>query len=409
MSDELKEFESVPTLVFDAGEAAREADEAIAAAGETAAESAEAAPAVPAPAAAAAAAAAAPEEKSTINEDILTEEEKKQVDEFSKQIDVKNSTAILQYGAGAQKKMADFSEKALANVRTKDMGEVGGMIAGLVTELQGFSVEEEEKGLLGIFKKNTKKLSTMKAKYDKAEVNVDKICQALEAHQVQLIKDIAVLDKMYELNLVYFKELTMYILAGKKRLKEIREGELAQLVEKAERTGLAEDAQAAKDLDEMCERFEKKLYDLELTRAVALQTAPQIRLVQDADEVMVEKIQSTLVNTIPLWKNQMVIAMGVEHSNQAAKAQQAVTDLTNDLLKKNADKLKQATIDTAKAAERGIVDMETLKQTNATLISTLDEVVKIQAEGRAKRQAAEAEMRKMEEELKTKLVDMSRN
>ena len=411
MSDELKGFESVPTLVFDAGEAAKTADEAIDQAAETAAEAAGEAdvPAVAAPAAAAAA--AAPQESDgngAINEDILSEEEKKQVDEFSKQIDVKNSTAILQYGAGAQKKMADFSEKALANVRTKDMGEVGGMIAGLVTELQNFSVEEE-KGLLGIFKKNTKKLSTMKAKYDKAEVNVDKICQALEDHQVQLIKDIAVLDKMYELNLTYFKELTMYILAGKKRLKEIREGELAELVAKAERTGLAEDAQAAKDLDEMCERFEKKLYDLELTRAVALQTAPQIRLVQDADEVMVEKIQSTLVNTIPLWKNQMVIAMGVEHSNEAAKAQQAVTDLTNELLKKNADKLKQATVDTAKAAERGIVDMETLKQTNATLISTLDEVVKIQAEGRAKRQAAEAEMRKMEEELKTKLVDMSRN
>ena len=393
MSDELKEFENVPTLVFDAAPEKEEAP---------------AQPAVPA-AAAAAAVQTQENETGTVNDDILSEEEKQQVEAFSKQIDVKNSTAVLQYGAGAQKKMADFSEKALENVRTKDMGEVGGMIAGLVTELQNFNVEEDEKGLLGIFKKNTKKLSTMKAKYDKAEVNVDKICKALEDHQVQLIKDIAVLDKMYELNLTYFKELTMYILAGKKRLKEIREGELAELVAKAEKTGLAEDAQAAKDLDEMCERFEKKLYDLELTRAVALQTAPQIRLVQDADEVMVEKIQSTLVNTIPLWKNQMVIAMGVEHSNEAAKAQQAVTDLTNELLKKNADKLKQATVATAKAAERGIVDMETLKQTNATLISTLDEVVKIQAEGRAKRQAAEEEMRRMETELKDKLVQMSRD
>ena len=408
MSDEFKDFEEVPTLVFGGTQETPDAASGTGSAGEgtgTAASEAPAASAAPAAGAAAAAAQAVSE----INDDILSEEEKKQVDAFSKQIDVKDSTAILQYGAGAQKKMADFSEKALANARTKDMGEVGGMIAGLVTELKGFDVGEDEKGFLGIFKKNTNKLGVMKAKYEKAEVNVDKICQALEAHQVQLIKDIAVLDKMYELNLTYFKELTMYILAGKKRLKEIREGELAQLIEKAERTGLAEDAQAAKDLDEMCERFEKKLYDLELTRAVALQTAPQIRLVQDADEVMVEKIQSTLVNTIPLWKNQMVIAMGVEHSNQAAKAQQAVTDLTNELLKKNAEKLKQATVETAKSAERGIVDMETLRQTNATLISTLDEVVKIQAEGRAKRRSAEEEMHKMEIELKNKLVEMSKN
>ena len=408
MSDEFKDFEEVPTLVFGGTQETPDAASGTESTGEgtgTAASETPAASAAPAAGAAAAAAQAVSE----INDDILSEEEKKQVDAFSKQIDVKDSTAILQYGAGAQKKMADFSEKALANVRTKDMGEVGGMIAGLVTELKGFDVGEDEKGFLGIFKKNTNKLGVMKAKYEKAEVNVDKICQALEAHQVQLIKDIAVLDKMYELNLTYFKELTMYILAGKKRLKEIREGELAQLIEKAERTGLAEDAQAAKDLDEMCERFEKKLYDLELTRAVALQTAPQIRLVQDADEVMVEKIQSTLVNTIPLWKNQMVIAMGVEHSNQAAKAQQAVTDLTNELLKKNAEKLKQATVETAKSAERGIVDMETLRQTNATLISTLDEVVKIQAEGRAKRRSAEEEMHKMEIELKNKLVEMSKN
>ena len=357
----------------------------------------------------AAAAAAAAKETGAVNDEILSEEERAQVDAFSKQIDVTNSSAILQYGAGAQKKMADFSEKALENVRTKDMGEVGNMIAGLVTELKSFDVQEDEKGFLGLFKKSTNKLAGMKAKYDKAEVNVERISKALEDHQVQLIKDIAVLDKMYDLNLTYFKELTMYILAGKKRLKEVREGELKELIEKAEKTGLAEDAQKAKDLDELCERFEKKLYDLELTRAVALQTAPQIRLVQDSDEVMVEKIQSTLVNTIPLWKNQMVIALGVEHSNEAARAQEAVTNLTNDLLKKNAETLKTATIATAKAAERGIVDIETLKNTNAQLISTLDEVVKIQTEGRTKREAAEAEMRRMETELKNKLIDMSRN
>ena len=427
MADEFKDFEKVPTLVFDEAPVAEEgqniseaidaAKEAVAnVAADLAAEPAAAAAAAQAAAEAAAAAVQLDEKEKaaaaisgTVNDDILSDEEKKQVEEFADRIDVKNSTAILQYGAGAQKKMADFSEKALENVRTKDMGEVGNMISGLVTELQSFDVQEDEKGFLGLFKKNTNKLATMKARYDKAEVNVDKICKALEDHQVQLIKDIAVLDQMYELNLTYFKELTMYILAGKKRLQQVREGELAELVAKAEKTGLAEDAQAAKDLDEMCERFEKKLYDLELTRAVALQTAPQIRLVQDSDEVMVEKIQSTLVNTIPLWKNQMVIAMGVSHSNEAAKAQQAVTNLTNDLLKKNADTLKTATIETAKQAERGIVDLETLKQTNATLISTLDEVVKIQSEGRAKREAAEVEMRKMELELKNKLVEMSRD
>ena len=324
------------------------------------------------------------------------------MDAFAKQIDITNSTAILQYGAGAQKKMADFSEKALENVRTKDMGEVGNMIAGLVTELQSFD-GGDDKGILGFFKKNANKVGNMKARYDKAEVNVEKISKALEDHQVQLIKDIAMLDKMYELNLTYFKELTMYILAGKKRLKEVREGELAELVAKAEKTGLAEDAQAAKDLDEMCERFEKKLYDLELTRAVALQTAPQIRLVQDSDEVMVEKIQSTLVNTIPLWKNQMVIALGVEHSNQAAKAQKEVTDMTNELLKKNADKLKVATINAAKESERGIVEIETLRHTNEQLISTLDEVLKIQEDGKTKRREAEQELSKIEDQLKEKL------
>ena len=415
MSNEFEEFENapVPTLVFDSTpetETGAKVAEFMKEAAESAEEKAQ--ESIVGQAAAAQAAPAAEQAKAaetTVSDDILSEEEKKQVDAFSKQIDVTNSTAVLQYGAGAQKKMADFSEKALENVRTKDMGEVGNMIAGLVTELQSFDADQNEKGFLGFFKKNAGKVANMKAKYDKAEVNVEKITKALEDHQIQLIKDIAVLDKMYELNLTYFKELTMYILAGKKKLKEVREGELKELIEKAEKTGLAEDAQAARDLDEMCERFEKKIYDLELTRAVALQTAPQIRLVQDSDEVMVEKIQSTLVNTIPLWKNQMVIALGVEHSNEAAKAQQAVTNLTNELLKKNADQLKAATIETAKQAERGIVDIETLKQTNAQLISTLDEVVKIQEEGRNKRRNAEEEMRRMEIELKNKLVDMSRS
>lgn len=343
-----------------------------------------------------------------LDDSVLTEEEKKMVEDFSRKIDIRNSGAILQYGVGTQKKMADFSEKALENVKTKDMGEVGDMISGLVTELQSFDVEEEERGFLGLFKKQANKLTAMKAKYEKAEVNVDKICTALEGHQVQLLKDIAVLDKMYELNLNYFKELSMYILAGKKRLKEVREGELAQLVAKAEATGQAEDAQAAKDLEAMCTRFEKKIHDLELTRMIAVQTAPQIRLVQNSDTMMVEKIQSTIVNTIPLWKNQMVIAMGVEHSNQAAKAQRQVTDLTNELLRKNAETLKTATIETARESERGIVDIETLKNTNATLISTLDEVVRIQTEGRTKRQNAELEMQRMENELKNKLLQMSR-
>ncbi len=403
MSDEFKDFDEIPAPVLTFGEAPKAA----------------AAAAAPEEAAQAAAVQAAAEEagKSQVaeaaaqfNEDMLTEEERQQVADFSKTIDISNSSAVLQYGAGAQKKLSDFSEKALANVRTKDLGEVGDMITQLVVELKDFGEDEEPKGFFGKFRKNTTdKLATMKAKYDKAEINVDKISQSLEDHQVQLIKDIAVLDKMYELNLAYYKELTMYILAGKKRLQEVRSGELAELNAKAAASGLAEDAQAAKDLDDKCERFEKRLYDLELTRTVALQTAPQIRLVQDADNVMVEKIQSTLVNTIPLWKNQMVIAMGVEHSNQAAKAQQQVTDLTNQLLKKNAEKLKTATVETAKAAERGIVDIETLKNTNQTLIATLDEVVKIQEEGRAKRRQAEADMAQMEQELKDKLLSMSAN
>lgn len=338
----------------------------------------------------------------------LSPEEQKMVEDFSRKIDLHNSSAILQYGVGAQKKLADFSEKALENVRTKDMGEVGDMIAGLVAELQNFDAGEEEKGIFGFFKKQANKTAALKAKYDKAEVSVDKICASLEQHQIQLMKDTALLDKMYELNLTYYKELTMYILAGKKRLEEVRGGELAQLTDKARTSGLPEDAQAAKDLNALCSRFEKKIHDLELTRMIAMQTAPQIRLVQDSDTMMVEKIQSTLVNTVPLWKNQMVIALGVEHSNQAAKAQRQVTDLTNELLKKNAEKLKTATIETARESERGVVDIETLKTTNASLISTLDEVVKIQSEGRAKRAAAEQEMARMEQDLKNKLLEMSK-
>lgn len=347
------------------------------------------------------------EEKAVLDDSMLTAEEKEMVEAFSKQIDLKNSAVILQYGAGTQKKMADFSESALENVKTKDLGEVGELLSGVVTELKSFD-EEESKGFLGIFKKSSNKLESMKAKYAKAETNVSAICEALENHQVQLLKDVAVLDKMYELNLTYYKELTMYILAGKKKLQETREGELRQLQERAKITGLAEDAQAAKDQADMCDRFEKKLHDLELTRAISMQTAPQIRMVQSNDTVMVEKIQSTVVNTIPLWKSQMVIALGVEHSLQAAEAQRQVTDLTNELLKKNAEKLKMASVETAKEAERGIVDMETLKATNESLISTLDEVMKIQQEGRVKRKEAEAEMQRMETELKQKLLEIRR-
>ncbi len=343
--------------------------------------------------------------KEQLDESILSEEEKKMVDEFSKQIDLHNSNAILQYGVGTQKKMADFSGNALENVKTKDLGEIGDMLSGVVAELKDF--DEEEKGFLGIFKKTSNKIDALKVKYSKAETNITRICQALEQHQVQLLKDVAVLDKMYELNLSYFKELSMYILAGKKKLKETREQELAALVAKAKESGLPEDAQAAKDLEALCERFEKKLHDLELSRMVSIQTAPQIRLVQSSDTMMVEKIQSTVVNTIPLWKSQMVLALGVTHAEQAARAQREVTDMTNELLKRNAAVLKTAAVESAKENERGIVDMETLKNTNATLISTLDEVMKIQAEGREKRRTAEIEMQHMEEELKQKLLEMS--
>ena len=338
-------------------------------------------------------------------ETVLTPEEQKIVDDFAAKIDVENTAQILQYGAGTQKKMADFSDTALANVRTQDLGEVGELITGVVGELKGFDAEEE-KGLFGFFRKQANKLETMKNRYAKAEANVEKISDALQQHQVRLMKDSAVLDKMYEQNLAYFKELTMYILAGKQKLEQVRSTKLRQLEETAQRTGLAEDAQAARDLSEKCQRFEKKIHDLELTRAISIQTAPQIRMIQNNDNVMVEKIQTTLVNTIPLWKNQMVLALGIAHSTEAAQAQRQVTDITNALLRQNAEKLHMASVETAKEAERGIVDIETLKKTNAELIQTLDDVMKIQAEGRAKRQAAEAEMAKMENDLKTKLLQI---
>ena len=345
------------------------------------------------------------EKPPVLDEDILSEDERRAVDAFAARIDLMNSNAILQYGAGTQKKMADFSEAALENVRTKDLGEIGELLSGVVKELRSFD-EEEEKGFLGIFKKSSGRIQAMKSKYAKAETNINQILRVLESHQVQLLKDVAVLDKMYELNLTYFKELSMYILAGKKKLSQVRATELPELLEKASRTGLAEDAQAARDLDSMCNRFEKKIHDLELTRTVSMQTAPQIRLVQGNDTLMVEKIQSTIVNTIPLWKSQMVLALGVEHSAQAAAAQREVTDMTNELLRRNADKLKLAVTETARESERGIVEIETLRHTNESLISTLDEVMQIQREGRQKRAEAEQEMVRLERELKTKLLQV---
>ncbi len=337
---------------------------------------------------------------------VLTPEEQQMVTDFAAKIDIENTAQILQYGAGTQKKMADFSDAALANVRTQDLGEVGDLITDVVTELKGFDADEA-KGFLGFFKKQANKLETMKSKYAKAEVNVERIGDALQQHQVRLLKDSAVLDKMYEQNLAYFKELTMYILAGQQKLAEVRSGKLKELEAKAMVSGLAEDAQAARDLSDKCDRFEKKIHDLELTRAISIQTAPQIRMIQNNDNVMVEKIQTTLVNTIPLWKNQMVLALGIAHSTEAAAAQRQVTDITNALLKQNAEKLHMASVETAKEAERGIVDIETLKATNAKLIQTFDDVMKIQADGRAKRLAAEAEMVKMEEDLKNKLLQIS--
>ncbi len=349
-----------------------------------------------------------PDEGPKIPEVVLTPQEQKMVDDFAAQIDITNTQMVMQYGAGSQKKIADFSESALNNVRTKDMGEIGQMLADVVTELKDFG-EEEEKGFLGFFKKGSNKLESLKIKYDKAETNINKICKVMEEHQVTLLKDAAMLDKMYELNLNYFKELSMYILAGKQKLQQARNVELAALLQKAEQSSLPEDTQAANDFAAMCERFEKKIYDLELTRTIAMQMAPQIRLIQSNDTAMSEKIQSTLVNTIPLWKSQMVIAIGLNHSSEAAKAQKEVTDMTNALLKKNAEALKTATIETARESERGIVDIETLTATNQTLISTLDEVMKIQEEGRTKRQNAEVELVRIEDEMRQKLLAVSRS
>ena len=342
-----------------------------------------------------------------MDERLLTEEEKKAVEEFSKKIDIGDSNLVLQYGAAAQKNIASFSESALNSVRTKDLGEIGKSLSDLVVELKGFGQEEEEKkGLFGLFKKGGNKIESLKAQYSKVETNVDKIAHELEQHQVTLLKDVAMFDQMYELNLKYYKELTMYILAGKKRLAAVRAGELEELRKQAEASGAQEDAQRYNDMVQMCERFEKKLHDLELTRMISIQMGPQTRLLQNNDTLMVEKIQSTIVNTIPLWKSQMVLALGMEHSRQATAAQSAVTEMTNELLKKNADMLKTGTIATAKEAERSIVDIETLKHTNEQLISTLDEVLNIQRDGAAKRKAAEVELGKIEGELKQKLMEL---
>lgn len=351
---------------------------------------------------------AAPEQATPqLDDSMLTDEEKQMVDSFAQQIDVRDSAMVLQYGAGAQKKMADFSETALSGVRTKDLGEVGGLITDVVTELRSFDATEE-KGLFGFFKKGASKVDALRTRYDKAEANVNKIVEALKGHQMTLMKDAATLDKMHELNLTYFKELTMYLLAGKKKLAEVRSVDLAKLTEQARISGRAEDAQAAQDLEAMCTRFEKKLGDLDLTRTIAMQTAPQIRLVQNNEIVLVEKIQTTIVNTIPLWKSQMVLALGIANSAEAARAQNAVTNMTNDLLKKNAEMLHTSTVDIARESERGIVDIETLKNTNETLIKTFDEVMQVQAEGRQKRAEAEAEMRRMEADLKQKMLEIPR-
>ena len=338
----------------------------------------------------------------------LSAEERKMVDDFAEKIDITNSQMVLQYGAASQKKLSDFSETALSRVRTKDMGETGELITSLISELQGFDANAEQpKGILGFFKKTTNNLEQLKTRYDSADKNVERIKAQLEDHQVTLMKDITMLDKMYELNLVYFKELTMYILAGKKKLEEVRANDLKAAQEKAQRTQLPEDAQAARDLADLCDRFEKKLYDLELTRNVSIQMGPQIRLIQSNDTMMAEKIQTTIVNTIPLWKNQMVLALGIAHSQQAMAAERAVTDATNELLKKNAATLKQGTIDIAKESERGIVDIETLKQTNKQLIETLDELNKIRADGKVKRANAEQELGRIEGELRAKMLEIN--
>ena len=337
----------------------------------------------------------------------LSPEEERLVEEFSSKIDISNSQAVLTYGVGSQKKIAEFSENALERVKTKDLGEIGDMLSGVVGEIRSLEIDEEDKGFFGFFKKSGNKLANMKAKYDKVEVNVNNISKALEDHQVTLMKDVLMLDKMYELNMNYYKELSMYIMAGKKRLERANNIELPELIKKADESGLPEDTQKAKDFSQMINRFEKKIHDLELTKTVSLQMAPQIRLIQNNDSMMSDKIQSTIVNTIPLWKNQMVIAIGLKHSTDAAKAQRAVSDMTNELLKKNAETLKAATIETAKESERGIIDIETLKSTNKTLISTFDEVIKIQDEGRKKRKEAEVELKNIENEMRSKLLEIS--
>ncbi|MBR4528757.1 MAG: toxic anion resistance protein [Lachnospiraceae bacterium] len=380
MAEALEEM-AVPTLTFNAEEAAAEA-----------------------PKPAAAPVSTEERNQTMANDAQLTPEEMAQVDAFVTQIDLSNSQAIMNYGVGTQKKMADFSEKAIDNVRSKDMGEVGAMLSGLVTQLKDFDVDENDKGLKALFKKGGNKIVAMKAKYARVETNVNAVTSELEKHQVQLMKDVEMLDRMYELNANYFRELTMYIIAGKKRLEKARNEELPALQKKAEESGLQEDAQKAKDFADQCARFEKKLHDLELTRTIAMQTGPQIRMVQSSDTVMAEKIQSTIVNTIPLWKNQMVIALGVEHASQAARAEREVNDMTNELLKKNADKLKVATIEAARESERGIVDIETLRHTNEQLISTIDEVMAIQKEGHDKRVAAQQELVDIENQLKQKLL-----
>jgi len=357
----------------------------------------------------AAAAEKAQEDAVTASLDIsqLTEAEQKAVNEFAKQIDITDTNAVLQYGAAAQKNIADFSGTTLNNIRTKDMGQVGDMLSNLVVELKGFNFSpEEKKGLKGLFRKATNHIAVLKAQYDKAEVNVDKITEMLESHQITLLKDVAVLDKMYKLNQTYFKELAMYILAGKQRLAEVRENELVALQKKAEESGLPEDAQAANDFANMCNRFEKKIHDLELTRMVSIQMAPQIRLIQNNNSLMIEKIQTSIVNTIPLWKSQMVLALSMYHSQQAMEAQRSVTNVTNELLRKNAEALKMGSIDAARESERGIVDLETLKHTNQMLIETLESVRQIQAEGTQKRREAEAELGRIEGELRQKLLDI---
>ena len=357
-------------------------------------------------------ASAAPQTKMTVEDEYekyhMTDEEKKIIDDFSKNIDLYNSQLVMQYDAGAQKKISDFSEQALNNVKSKDLGEVGEILSDVVTELKSFDADEEEKGFLGFFKKSSNKLNSMKAKYAKAEANVESICKVLEGHQIQLLKDSAMLDQMYKLNTTYFKELTMYIIAGKKKLEKAYNEELPAMLKKAEISGLAEDTNSANDYAALCDRFDKKIHDLELTRMVSMQMAPQIRLIQNNDILMSEKIQSMMVNTIPLWKSQMVLALGVNHSKQAAEAQREVTDMTNALLRKNAETLKMATTETARELERGVVDIETLTSTNEMLISTIDDVMKIQEEGRAKRRDAEVQLQKMEADLKNKLIQISR-